>query len=923
MTNHWIDIKNSDVIMIIGSNAAENHPISFKWVQKALDKGGKLIVVDPRYTRSASKASVVDGMQLYSQMRSGTDIPFMMGMMKYAMDNNRINWDYVKSCTNASFLINSAFETCRDTSVIPSGTGTGTFSGLQASAAAHKQWAYDKTTWGYQYVDSPTNLQPAVDTNLGTDSVWKLLEAQLAPYTLAAVSNVTGADQTVLEKIYEVYTSTYLDEKSACIMYAMGSTQHTYGTQNVRSYAMMQLLLGNVGVAGGGINALRGESNVQGSTDMCLLWHILPGYLAATTTAPKHATRAAYKNTYSSGKSQQDITPVITPGPDQTGNPISLAWWRFGGKYLDSLLQAWWPVEHTGDANLDTAYGYLPKAVSGTAYSHIDIFEAMHVGDIKGLMCWGQNPAVGGPNSSFERNALENLEWLVSVDLWETETAAFWKRPGATPGSISTVVYQLPAAASYEKEGSITNSGRWSQWRYKAMDPPGDALDDLEILNRLGKKLISLYQTAGRSVLNDPLCMLYWGPYPGVDAHLADCRPVAPLWATNVGGNGQGYDDSFGHADPHRVAWEINGYFCPTSTTGTPGFRVDGFWGTNPLATLQEDGKTSSGNWLYCSHYVNPGDWINCFDGSATTPNGNRQENRINIEKFRGDGKYIGLYSNWSVCWPLNRRIIYNGASVYQTGHSKVGEPLAPDKWVLDFGVGGTGGTGPDANGSDVSDGFTAPGGVKPRYAFIMHREGHAHLFGPGRADGPFPEHYEPFDTPLTTNPLPSDTTHNPTLHAHARAWGSEYHTPGDPEFPIVGTTYRVSEHWQAGQMTRNNPWLCQLIPDVFVELSEELAITQDIVNGDAVQIKTMRTNLHGKRMLGVACVTKRFKPYNVAGGVIHHIGTIWHFGYTGCCTGDSANLLTPHVGDANTGIPESKAFTCNIRKFPGGAWLT
>ncbi|UCG79721.1 MAG: hypothetical protein JSV60_06980, partial [Desulfobacterales bacterium] len=433
----------------------------------------------------------------------------------------------------------------------------------------------------------------------------------------------------------------------------------------------------------------------------------------------------------------------------------------------------------------------------------------------------------------------------------------------------------------------------------------------------------------GGTPLADPVANLWWGPY---------CDPTgaagAGLWNDAHGADGRMYDDgSTVHpnddgagileADPHKVSWEINGYFCPTHPTAAVGTRVDGFWGPGAVTnTLQENGQTTSGNWLYCSHYVNPGDPINCFDTSSTTTTGNRQENRDPNEKFRGDGKYIGLYSNWSVCWPLNRRIIYNGASVYQTGHTKVGEPLAPNKWVLDFGVGGTGGTGPNVNGSDVSDGFTAPGGSAPRYPFIMHREGHAHLFGAGRADGPFPEHYEPFDTPLTTNPLGTDVLTSPTLHAHARAWTNEQATPGSTAFPIVATTYRLTEHWQAGQMTRNNPWLCQLMPEGFVELSEELAAILGIVNGDRVEVKTKRTEAYGPRMTAVACVTKRFKPYNVDGKVIHHIGTVWHFGYTGCCTDDSGNLLTPHVGDANTGIPESKAFTCNIRKLNGGSFL-
>jgi anaerobic selenocysteine-containing dehydrogenase len=539
---------------------------------------------------------------------------------------------------------------------------------------------------------------------------------------------------------------------------------------------------------------------------------------------------------------------------------------------------------------------------------------------IHGLMCWGQNPAVGGASCDFERQTLANLEWLLCVDLWETETAAFWKPdgsggslgiPGRAPASIGTEVFLLPAAASYEKEGSVVNSGRWSQWRYKAMTPPGLAMDDLSIMNELGKRLIALYQLDPPGLLSDPVANLWWGPY---------CDPLTSHMDAH-GGFGGDYDDGIVdprtgllEANPHKVGWEINGYFCPTAGGGAlKGTRVDGFWGANGATqTLRYDGETSSGNWLYCSHYVNPG------DGGltpATLATGNRQENRGTIDNSASG---IGLYSNWSYAWPLNRRIIYNGASVYQTGHPSVGLPLAPSKWVIAFDASGTA----KRAGGDVPDGYTPPGGSAPRYPFIMQREGHAHLFGPGRADGPFPEHYEPWETVVTSNPLPSGTLTSPTNFGHARPEAYEHPGNGNPDFPIVGTTYRVSEHWQAGQMTRNLPFQCQLMPDVFVELSEELASILGISNGAMVEVKTQRTELYGKRMEAVACVTKRFKPYNIAGDTVHHIGAIWHFGYTGCCTGHSANLLTPHIGDANTGIPESKAFICNIRKLSGGAYL-
>jgi formate dehydrogenase major subunit len=380
MTNHWIDIRNSDVIMCIGSNAAENHPISFKYVTEAMDKGAKLIVVDPRYTRTAAKASVGNyGSQLYSKMRSGSDIAFINGMMKWAIDNGRINWQYVKDCTNAKFMLNIGFETCRVANPHPAGGNSfGIFSGLVDDPRRHKKYKYDKATWAYQYVAAD---QPAIDPtgywdtlppsgSPDPDSVWAKLIEHLSAYTLANVSDITGACEATLIDVYDTYTSTYLDNKSACIMYAMGSTQHTYGSQNVRSYAMLQLLLGNVGVAGGGINALRGESNVQGSTDMCLLWHILPGYLNVTNNSASMKNRTLYKETYSTGMGSLDITPgnVAVPPGDNTGNPASLSWWKNGPRYIDSMLQAWWPVEITG--NLDTSYHYLPKADSTMWYSH-------------------------------------------------------------------------------------------------------------------------------------------------------------------------------------------------------------------------------------------------------------------------------------------------------------------------------------------------------------------------------------------------------------------------------------------------------------------------------------------------------------------------------------------------------------------------
>ena len=387
MTNHWIDIKNSDVIMVIGSNAAENHPISFKWVQDAINKGAKLIVVDPRFTRTASKAHI------YCQIRSGTDIAFMNGMIRYALKNGRINWDYIKSCTNAPFLLDPNFKTCRTANPHPDlGSVTGIFSGLEVDPCArHKVYKYNKGStgtnpgyWSYQYDGTCTSGDKDVKLDTSDwwsgsyttppwgsppsgpdpDSVLRNLWQHVNIYTPAKVSKICGTPQSCLNDVYDAYTSTYQDQLSACIMYAMGSTQHTYGSQNVRSYAMIQLLLGNTGVAGGGINALRGESNVQGSTDMCLLWHILPGYLTVCKNTAAFKNRAAYKNYYAT-----QHTPIDPVCGYAAGNPRSLAWWRNGPRYLDSLLQAWWPIENAPNS-LDTAYNYLPKAEDCKWYTH-------------------------------------------------------------------------------------------------------------------------------------------------------------------------------------------------------------------------------------------------------------------------------------------------------------------------------------------------------------------------------------------------------------------------------------------------------------------------------------------------------------------------------------------------------------------------
>lgn len=807
MTNHWIDIKNSDCILIMGSNAAENHPMSFRWVMEAKKKGATVISVDPRFTRTSSRADI------YAPLRSGTDIAFLGGMIKYILDNNKYFHDYVVNYTNASFLVSDsyAFE-----------------DGLFAGYDKEKR-QYDKSKWAFQKDEKgvikkdPTLQNPRC--------VFQLLKQHYSRYDIDKVSEVTGTPKEDLLKVYEAYSATGKPDKAGTILYAMGWTQHTVGTQNIRTMSIIQLLLGNIGVAGGGINALRGESNVQGSTDHGLLFHILPGYLSTpSTTWPK-------------------LEDYLKRRP-KSADPLSANWWQNEPKYMVSFLKAMF-----GDAaTQENEFGYqwLPKLDAGKAYSWLDIFDAMYKGEIKGFIAWGQNPAASSANSNKVRKSLPNLDWLVTVNIFDNETSSFWKGPGMDPKAIKTEVFFLPCAVSVEKEGSITNSGRWMQWRYKAVEPPKGVLPDGEIITELAKKLKKLYQ-ADKSAPN---------PHAILNLKL-------PL--------------TDGKFDPHLMAKEINGYFLKDVTIQDKTFKkgqlVPGF------AFLQADGSTSSGNWIYCASYTDQG-------------------NMAARRKKEKEG--IGLNPEWAWCWPVNRRILYNRASV-----DLKGQPLNPKlpviKWVVEDGKGKWVGDVPDGPWPPMQ---TADGKLneQTRYPFIMTVEGFGQIFGPGLNDGPFPEHYEAIECPVGKN-LFSSQLINPVAVVYKT--DADLIKACDASYPIVATTYRVCEHWQTGVMTRWQPWLLEAQPQLFVEMSHELAKEKGINNGDKVIVESPRGKVEA-----IAIVTYRFRPLKVMGKEIHMVGLPWHFGWVHPKDGgDSANLLTPAAGDPNTRIPETKAFMVNVRK--------
>jgi formate dehydrogenase major subunit len=796
MTNHWIDIQNSNCVLIMGSNAAENHPISFKWVTKAQENGATLIHVDPRFTRTSAKAD------FYAGIRSGADIAVLGGMIKYILDHDLIFRDYVVNYTNASFIVGDEYS-----------FDDGMFSGYNKATRT-----YDKSTWAFA-VDAEGN--PKKDPTL-TDPrcVYQLLKKHYARYDMDKVSSISGTPKEALAKLYETYAATGKPDKAGTIMYAMGWTQHTVGVQNIRAMAMIQLLLGNIGVAGGGVNALRGESNVQGSTDHCLLYHILPGYLG--TPLGSQPDLAAYNKAH---------TPI-------SHDPKSANWWGNFPKYSASLIKSMWQ-----DDTPETAYNFLPRldSLSAMEYSWLSLFDKMEKGQFKGLLAWGMNPACSGANANKNRKAMANLDWLVNVNIFPNETGWFWEGPGMDPAKVKTEVFFLPCAVSIEKEGSITNSGRWMQWRYKGPDAPNGQKPDGDLMYELMKEIQDLYRKEG-GVYPEPITRLTWDAI-----------------ATN------------GVFDAHKTAKLINGQFTRDieikGKLYKKGEQVPSF------AFLQADGSTTSGNWLYCNSYTEKGNLAARRDLAQTEEQAN-----------------IGLYPNFSWCWPVNRRVLYNRASVDLKGN-----PYNPEKPVIAW------------NGKkwvgDVPDGGWAPG---TKYAFIMRKNGFGQIFGPGRADGPFPEYYEPLECPVKSQPF-SHTLHNPT----ALAFASEEKAVCDPRYPLVGTTYRVTEHWQTGVMTRNQPWLIEAEPQVFVEMSPELAELRGIKNGEKVMVDSLRGSIWAK-----AIVTKRLKPFEVQGTTVHLVGLPWHFGWTWPKDGgDSANILTPSVGDPNTGIPETKAFMVNVRK--------
>ncbi len=800
MTNHWIDIKNADVVLIIGSNAAEHHPVSFKWIMRAKDNGAALIHVDPKFSRTSARCDY------HVPLRSGTDIAFLGGMVNYILESNSYFHDYVVNYTNASFIVGKGYD-FKD----------GLFSGYDAKARK-----YDQSKWGFEKGPDGAPLRDA--TLKHERCVFNLMKKHYSRYTLKNVSDITGVSEKNLLKVYKQFCATGKPDKAGTILYALGWTQHTVGVQNIRCSTLVQLLLGNIGVAGGGINALRGEPNVQGSTDHALLYHVLPGYIGLPL--------APWQTLAQFNKANTPVTKI----------PNSANWWGNRPKYFASLLKGWYGEEAKPEN--DFCYGLLPKGEPGADYSYMYVMDKMYQGKIKGGFVFGVNPMNSFPNTNKMRKALDNLDWMVCAELHNSETTDNWHRPGVDPKKMKTEVFLLPSAHRVEKAGTISNSGRWLLWFDKAVEPAGEARNFADMFVPLINKLRELYKAEGGK-LPEALLKMNWPE----------------------------------KYDPEEWTRRINGFFWADTKIGNRLYKKGDL--VPAFGNLQADGSTSSLNWLYT--------------GSYTEDEGNKSKRRDPTQTPMQAA--IGLYPNWSWCWPVNRRILYNRASVDLNG-----KPYNPKKAVIEW-------DGKKWVG-DVPDGPWAPQAdtKNGKLAYIMTTDGYAQLYGPGRLDGPFPEHYEPAETPVAQHPF-SKQLSSPVYKFHTSDM-DKLAKAADPKYPIVLTTYSMTEHWCGGGETRNVPNLLEAEPQLYVEMSPELAKEKGIANGDGVIVESARG-----RVEAIAMVTVRIRPFKVMGKTVHLIGMPFAYGWTTPKCGDSTNRLTIVACDPNTTIPEAKACCVNIRK--------
>jgi formate dehydrogenase major subunit len=804
MTNHWRDIKNTDLILINGANPAEAHPVGFQWFMRAkLDRGAKIIHADPRFTRTSAVAD------MYLRIRTGTDVAYFGGLINYVLQNNLYQAEYVRNYTNASFIVKEGF-----------GFSDGLFSGYNADKRT-----YDISSWSYEVDGSGFANR---DMTLQHErSVFQLMKQHYSRYSPEVVSSITGIPVEDFKKVATLVGQMGKPDKVMTIVYAVGLTHHTTGGQLIRAGAVLQLLMGSMGRPGGGMNAERGHANIQGNTDHAISWEILPGYMKIPAPG------------------QKNLNDYVAQSAPKKSDPNS---WNYFGtnyrKFTVSLLKGWYGSAATKDNEF--AFDYVPKPATNSSW--MSIYDQALKGKMEGVILSGMTASSIGPDANQVDQALANLKWLVVMDPLPTTTSEFWHKPGVDPSKVQTEVFMLPATHWIEKDGSFVNSGRWSQWKDQVLPPEGQARHDHWILSEIFNRVKNLYKQQGGK-FSDPIMAV-----------------------------------TFDYKDPLKpeldeIAKEINGKDLTTGKQMTT------------FANLKDDGTTTAGDWLYTGSYPDSGNLMKRRDGIQDPKN--------------NDPTGMGFYPNWAWSWPLNRRVLYNRASADLDG--KPWDPKRPGivwdgtKWV-----------------GDVPD---YPPTMNPHdpnawLPFIMNGEGVGRLFSNSMIDGPFPEHYEPVESPVA-NPLHAKVSASPVAFLYDQAAG-RLNRFGDPkDFPYIATSYRLTEHEH--YVTQHVPHLVQLQPRPFVEIPYELAQTKSIKTGDKVRVSSKR----GKVEV-LALVTKRLGPLTVAGQKVFQIGIPIHWGYVGISADEDpskgrywvANALTPFVGDANSRTPEFKAFLVNLEKM-------
>lgn len=822
---------------------AEAHPVGFQWVMEAKRRGAKIIHIDPRFTRTSALADT------FVPIRVGTDIVFLGAIINYVLQHELDFREYVLAYTNAASILSEDYLDTEDLDGLFSGfdpetrtydTSTWQYAGSEHAGEDEDEVAEDRATAsGLQHESHgmPVGEEPQRDETLRHPrTVYQVLKRHFARYTPEMVAETCGISTEQFHEVAEAWVAASGRERTTALVYSVGWTQHSVGAQYIRTGSILQLLLGNMGRPGGGIMALRGHASIQGSTDIPTLFNLLPGYLEMPS-ASSHPDYASW------------VESMSMPG--------AKGFWGNASAYAASLLKAYWG-EHATPEN-DFAYDYMPRISGdhGTYRTVLDMIE----GKVKGYFLLGQNPAVGSAHGKAQRLGMANLDWLVVRDLYEIESASFWKdAPEIETGEIvteecPTEVFLLPAASHVEKEGTFTQTQRMLQWREKAVEPTGDRRSELWFFYHLGR------------MMRERLA----------EGNLERDRPLLDLaWDYPVHGE---------HDEPSAedVLKEINGYEVATR---------------RPLSSFTElraDGTTVGGCWIYTGVFA---DGVN---QAARRKPGSEQS---------------WVAPEWGWVWPANRRILYNRASADPEGRPW-SERKAYVWWDEEKGE-WTGHDVPDFERTKPPSyrhepGATGVDAIDGTDAFIMQGDGRGALFVPsGLVDGPLPTHYEPVESPFR-NPLYGQQA-NPTRIEYREPVNPMNPSPpggGSEVFPIVFTTSRLTEHHTAGGMSRTLAYLAELQPEMFVEVSPALAEERGLEHLGWCHVVTARAAVEGR-----VVVTDRLRPLRVSGRTVHQVWLPYHWGSRGLVTGDAANDLFGITLDPNVLIQETKAGTCDV--LPG-----